>query len=423
MLFIFAISNHQNAEKYRTQMEIGYQRALNELSEYLSEIDTSLLKGSYASTPTMISETTAALIRSSFGAKGALSQLPVSDLELDNTFKFLSQLGDYSQYLNRRAAVSGALTDDEYQNLRSFLPILSGISQEVDNAAQAVTDANFFTGAANSEIKDAENSAGSIGFSDSIQSAESGIENYPTLIYDGPYSDHIMQMSARALENESGISPEQALDIAKKYCDNPSYVGDENSSIEQYCFANGNTSIGITKKGGLLCYMISYYEVGEPKISDSEAIRKAQSFLKSAGYDNMKESYYATYDGKCVINFAYTDSDITCYPDLIKVTVALDTGNIISADARGYLMNHYKRSLQNAVLTRDEAAARINTSLSILDSSLCIIPSSGKYEYFCYEFRCSDDNGREYLVYVDALTGEEDDILLLLYSDNGTLTK
>ena len=42
----------------------------------------------------------------------------------------------------------------------------------------------------------------------------------------------------------------------------------------------------------------------------------------------MKESYFSTNDGICTINFAYMEDDVVCYPDLIKVNVALDTGNV-----------------------------------------------------------------------------------------------
>lgn len=424
VLLIFAISNHQKSEQYRLQVEIGYQRALNELSEYVSEIDTTLSKGIYANTPTMLGQVTSSLIRSTSGAKNALCLLPISDLELDNTYKFFSQLGDYSLYLNKKVASGQRLTQEEYDSLSGFISLLSGISQEVDFALANISSAGYFTGNAENNLMQGNEDLNSLAFSDSLKSAETSMEEFPTLIYDGPFSDHIMQLSAKMLENESEITQEQAAERAKQYgLSNPQFVGTESSTIEQYCFTDGTAYIGISKKGGYLCYLISSAEVTQASISAEDAIKYASDYLNSIGINNMKENYYAISDGQCTINFVYTEDDITYYPDLIKATVALDSGKIIGIDARGYLTNHHKRENLVIELTQEQAMQSISPNLSVMSSKLCVIPSSGKNEFFCYEFHCSDKNGQEYLIYIDTQTGQEDNILLLLYSDDGTLTK
>lgn len=424
VLTIFAISNHQKSEQYRLQVEIGYQRALNELSEYVSEIDTTLSKGVYANTSTMLGQVTSSLVRSTSGAKNALSLLPVSDLELDNTYKFFSQLGDYSLYLNKKVASGQALTQEEYNSLSQFIALLSGISQEVEFAIGNISSAGYFTGSAENNLMQGNEDLNSLSFSDSLKSAETSMEEFPTLIYDGPFSDHIMQLNAKMLENESEITQDQASEISKKYgLANPQFVGTETSTIEQYCFSDGETYMGITKKGGYLCYLITSSEVAQTTISAQDAVKYASDYLNNLGIKNMKESYYATTEGQCTINFAYTENGITYYPDLIKVTVALDTGKVIGIDARGYLTNHHKRENLSVKLTQEQAMESISPNLSIMDSKLCVIPSSGKNEFFCYEFHCADNNGQEYLVYINTETGQENNILLLLYSDNGTLTK
>ena len=59
----------------------------------------------------------------------------------------------------------------------------------------------------------------------------------------------------------------------------------------------------------------------------------------------------------------------------------------------------------------------------ITSENLAIIPTEWKTEQYCYEFHCKTTNGQELLVYIDSVTGQEDNILILLYSDNGVLTK
>ena len=43
-------------------------------------------------------------------------------------------------------------------------------------------------------------------------------------------------------------------------------------------------------------------------------------------------------------------------------------------------------------------------------------------EKLCYELECEDDTGGTVLVYVNAMTGAEEEILLVLLTDGGVLT-
>ncbi len=110
------------------------------------------------------------------------------------------------------------------------------------------------------------------------------------------------------------------------------------------------------------------------------------------------------------------------YPDLIKVTVALDNGQITGYDARGYLTNHCWREGLEPALTQEEAARSVNELLTVNQSQLCLIPSAGLNEVLCWEFQCVSPENQNVLVYVNASTGAEEQILLLLLGENGQLT-
>ena len=59
-----------------------------------------------------------------------------------------------------------------------------------------------------------------------------------------------------------------------------------------------------------------------------------------------------------------------------------------------------------------------------MDTKMCVIPKEDGVETACYEIHCeSSETGEEVLIYVNSQTGAEENILLLLYSDGGTLTK
>jgi germination protein YpeB len=107
---------------------------------------------------------------------------------------------------------------------------------------------------------------------------------------------------------------------------------------------------------------------------------------------------------------------------LIKIGVALDNGEILSFDARGYITNHTTRQLGEPAISEDEARSKLSERLTAKKGKLCVIPSDGQNEIYCWEFEGQDQNGMNVLVYINAQTGKEERILLLQISENGILT-
>ena len=111
------ISGYRLAEHYRTNLEYTYVRAMDDLSDYLSNLETTLTKGLYANTAPQQYGITQKLARDSDGAKASLGQLPLSDVELDSVNKFVAQVGDYATYLSDRLAKGGKITPEEMDSL------------------------------------------------------------------------------------------------------------------------------------------------------------------------------------------------------------------------------------------------------------------------------------------------------------------
>ena len=86
-------------------------------------------------------------------------------------------------------------------------------------------------------------------------------------------------------------------------------------------------------------------------------------------------------------------------------------------------MNHSKREISEEKISPEEARKTVSDDLKIISEKACLIPLDTGKEACCYEFRCKDKKGQEVLVYIDKETGEERDILLLLYADDGVLTR
>lgn len=229
---------------------------------------------------------------------------------------------------------------------------------------------------------------------DGMTDTEESMVDYPTLVYDGPFADHLMNRSPKMIQGQPEVTRDSARATAAKYLgiDVSEVVdsADEGGAMPSYGFAAGNTSISITKNGGLLCYFRNPRDVGEAVMSQEDAVRTASSYLEKNGFTSMKESYYMTANGECVVNFAFVQDGVILYPDLIKVGVALDTGEILSFESRGFLMNHTKRDLPSPKYTFEDAKAVISPYLAILDYRKALIPMPSGKEELCYEFHCKD---------------------------------
>ncbi|NCB06245.1 MAG: germination protein YpeB, partial [Clostridia bacterium] len=108
------------------------------------------------------------------------------------------------------------------------------------------------------------------------------------------------------------------------------------------------------------------------------------------------------------------------YPDLVKLQLRMDTGEVVGMEAGNYLMNHHKRSSLTPTLTPEQALARVSDRLKPGTPRLCVIPYRDA-EQLCYEVGGTyQDN--QYLVYIDALTGEVTEILQILQTTDGVMS-
>ncbi len=433
-----AAVEYTRAQQYKHQLESSYMRSLGELSSYMASISTTLNKGIYAGTPTQLSTLSAQLWREAGSAKAALSSLPITQLELTNTYKFLSQVGDYAMTLSVRNAQGEAVTQGEMDNLTALLDYAGKMNQHISSLQQQISrgeltfDEIVQAAAQNQDGADTQQSPsdGTDGSQNdqllSFNEMEDSFTGYPKLIYDGPFSDHMLERQPLLTQGQPEISQEEAQNRAAGAtgisAGSLTFSGEENSNMASYCFSGENYDIGITKQGGYLAYLECAREIGDRALTNEQAVEKARAWLEGMGISSMKESYYESAGGVCTVNFAYTQEDVTCYTDLIKVGVALDNGQVVSVDARGYITNHHQREMAAPALTQQEALASVSSSLSAQGTGLALIPTAGLNEVLTYEFRCTSERGDNVLVYINAQTGEEEQILLLIETEDGVLT-
>ena len=422
---------YSKQREYRQASENSYNQAFYELVDYVQNVEVYLAKSLISTTPEHGAETLTNVWREANLAQSYLSMLPIESQELENTEKFLNQVSDYSYSLSRKNIYNESLSEDDLKNLEE----LHGYSVELENTLNQLSDdlnsGRFQWGELTKK--------GTVAFAqqvdniskESFSNLEENFHEYSGLIYDGAYSEHLIGTEKKGLTGDD-IEEDEAKSKVEEFIgkDNIKEIQSlgysENATIPSYDFSVQNNNdetinISISKKGGHIIYMNSNRDVNVESISQEEANEKGKKFLEAKGFSNMKETYFLKQEGIVTINYAYTQDDVIMYADLIKVKVALDNGEVLGIETTGYLNNHTQRDLSNIKITQDEARKTINQNLEIEAEGMAIIPTEWQTEILCYEFKGKVDD-REFLVYINAENGREEDILIITNTPNGTLT-
>lgn len=423
VVLVLLIKNIQLAfrsEEANIALENNYHRAIEDLSTSADNITNTLSKGIYCGTPQMLQKLSVKLWNDASNAKIALAQLPMEELSLENTYKFLSQVGNYALAVSKKAENGEELTTEEYQNLKTLYDYSKDFSKSMW-ALESLTESGEIV---ISDLK-IDQSAESPVITDGFKEFEEGFENYPSLIYDGPFSDHILEKDPAMLEGQSEVSEEDARKRAAQASnvnENSLEASDgEAGKMPSYVFNGDGVTVAITKQGGYISYMLKSREVASNSVSKNKAMNNAVDYLLNLGILNMKVTYYETYNNVMTINFASKQEDVLCYTDLIKVSVALDNGEILGYDARGYIVNHTLREFPEIEVSEKNAKSLISPLLTVKETQLALIPTDSTGEVLCHEFLCESSEGNKVLVYVGVVSGEEEDILILFESDGGVL--
>lgn len=420
----FAIMNMNMAATYKAQLENNYQQSLNELSETMDSIETNLTKSIYSNSDKMLFEISSDLYSECNEAKDALSRLPVAQMNLSSTYKFISQAGDYATYIAQKAASGEKISDEEHKNLSTLLNYANQLNDSIASMVSICNNGGRITA---SNVKN-KNNVIINSLTNDMTTAEKAFKDYPTLLYDGPFADAVLNRESKMLKNAESYSKDDAIDIAAYAMgcavDQVSFASEEDGNMPCYVFTYGQKTVGITKQGGYVAYMLYGGKITKSTITEKNAVNIAKNYLDKLGFDDMSETYYMTENNICIVNMAYTKGNVVYYSDLIKVGVSLNDGKVVSMEAEGYLTNHRERESFKTGKKAEELQKNISPYLNVLNVKNCVIPKDNGTEAMCYEFHCeSTETNEEVLIYVNAKTGAEEDILLLLYSDGGTLTK
>lgn len=368
--------------------------------------------------------------RQAESAGSNLGQLPLRHMALDKTSKFLSQLSDYCRYLTIKAGEGKPLTIEEMDNLNELCNSSIKLSNELGVLESSVNQGTVSW----QEIRDKGNKKLDEVSPDLVTKQFTKIEEtsieYPTLIYDGPFSETLLapkKLNIPGANVDYKKAEQIAIDfIGRDRVERAGSGAETQGAIETWGVnietkdGEGPFYVSVSKKGGKVISIISEGVPQKAGIDYKEAEERAKEFLEKKGYKDMEATYGQQDDGMVVLNFASTQDDVIIYPDLIKVKISLGSGNVMGFEAMNYLIAHKNRNIKEPKLSLEEARQLVNKNLEITSERLAIIPSKGGNEIMCYEFKGKFGN-QKFIVYINANTGKEENILKIMDMDNGTM--
>ena len=424
---ILAVNLYNKNVSYATVVENDSNQSLYEIVDRVQNTKIYLAKALISKDATHGLKTLSHVWREANLAMCYLVMLPIESQEIENTEKFLNQVSEYSYSLFNKNMNGEDLTDEDIAKIEE----LYNYSNDLSNTLTEMLD-ELNNGTLNWEDLKNNTEESNISQVNNFNIVEENFHEYTGLIYDGAYSEHLTNNERRGLTGED-ISEEQAKQVAEEFIGkekiketkNNGFV--ENGNIPVYRFeitTNEDKIIGISisKKGGHIVFMNYDRDITEENITEQEAIEKGKEYLSSKGFENMQETYTLRNSGFITVNYAYKQGDIIVYPDLIKVKIALDNGEIIGIESMGYLNNHYNREISKSVISKEDATKNISKNVQCEVKGLSIIPTEFNTEILCYEIK-GKVNDIEFLTYINAENGKEEDRLILINTENGTLTE
>ncbi|MBQ7455167.1 MAG: germination protein YpeB [Clostridia bacterium] len=394
-------------------LEDVYQGALlsglSQLERVRSGIDKALVTQDAAQLTRLLGQ----LAGDAAAAQASLSALPLSQAAMGDAVKLCGQVGDFAQTLLARP--ESELTAEDAATLEAMRRACDSLLSALREASGKMRAGGITLTASNVYLADAD------GVNRPLERAAEGID-YPTLIYDGPFSDAVSEGAPRGL-GEGEIDANEAVRVALAFsgAERAAVIQESGGSIPAYVVqagrADGTLTLAVTRQGGKVLWMFPESGGFETKYGLEDCKRAAQAFFAAQGYGEMRLTFWQMYGGTATLSYAAVQDGALLYPDLVKVQLRLDTLAVVGWEARHYLTSHTERAGLSPALSREEAESRVSPRLQIKSAQLCLIPVN-RGEALCWEFT-ADYGGQTYYVYIDAQTGRQRDIQRLVVTDSG----
>ncbi len=409
------------ANDYGTRLEAVYQKNFYDLVESVNNSEIKLSKLINSSTPSYQRKLLIEVSQNSTTAETSIASLPLSQSDINDNVRMINQISGYTSTLAEKLAKGGTMTSEELKTLQDIYDNILTMKQELNKFARKM-QANGYSILNNSLDLNSEDSD----FSTQLSHIHDVNIEYPTMIYDGPFSDSVVNAKIKGLTG-SKISKQEAQEVVSSHFKNVvsiDFEGDTKGRFDTYNFRIKNSDeemiyVQVSQIGGHILTASGSGKAGKETLLEEDASAIALDFAKANNIENPQIVWQDTIENDTYFNIAPMQGNVVLYPDLVKIKVDLTSGTVVGYDATTYFTNHTARSLESATASKDAARGKIPTSLTIVAERTVLAPLDYNREVLCYEFECVNSEDTFYF-YINASTGEEENILKVIKTDDGS---
>ena len=410
-----------DVSNYENQLENVYQKNLYDLVEGVNNAEIKLSKAINSNEKDFQKKMLAEVVKNAQLTESAISSLPITQNSLADSVKFINQLGGYSTVVMENLASEKELSIEEKKNLTNLHTSLVEMKGKLNEYMQKLQKGEVKITSDNIKLQDDSNS-----FTVSLSMVKDVSVEYPTMIYDGPFSDSETDYVVRGLRGEE-IDRETAYNSVVKCFKNVAEIedaGEINSNFQTINFNLMTTDehslfVQVSKIGGHILTVSGFHEGDvDNRVDVEEAKKIALDFAKANGIENVESVWNDVLGEEAYFNIAPVLDDIVLYPDLVKVKIDLATGTVIGYDATTYFINHIERNLKGEFISAELASQSLPEGFVYEKTRLCLAPLDYGREVVCHEFMCEKD-GDEYYFYVNAVSGKLENILKVISTNDG----
>lgn len=428
-------NEYRQAEEFQQATENQNQRAFRDLASQLDQLETDLSKGQVASTTNQKVLYLSQAASHSEAAMKDLAQIPAEESGLSYVGQFVNQVGDFARNAAQKVAIGTNLTSEEEKTLADVHDRVQTMNRQVQDLLVRVDTENLAwtnkpttmrqrlslgkaqVAEASAEGQDVQPSSVRAG----LDQLNASLQKLPPFSYTGEFAT-LSVAEPLGLPKEE-VTKDQALKTANDFLAkmgspgvNLEFVGVSSGPLGGYLWKQEDISLTVSKRGGVVTEFWNQRTLQERTLTADQAKSKAIMTLKSLGWALVPTSV-EDYGGYIRLEVIDEKDKVRHYPDKIRLTVALDNGQITAYDATPYYAYHHPRNLKSKI-SADQARTKLRSGFQIKETGLAVIPVLGNREILAYEFR-GMFQGEEYLVYVNAESGLEEKIQRIIKTPRG----
>lgn len=431
----WGFTEYRQAGQLEKVSQNQYQRSLRDFASQLDRLETDLAKGRVAATSSQKVLYLSQAGSISEAAIKDLSQLPAEENGLNYIGEFINRTGDFTRSLAHKISVGHTPTLEEDKTLNDVHERLLVVNQKVQDLVQRVDTEGLAwvdkrplwnrmigfwqTGTAEAAAEAADGPASSV--RSGLDQLNASLQKLPPFSYVGEYESRSVKEPLGLPKQE--VDKDTALKAAREFLgkvgypeSNLEFSGVSQGPLGVYIFKQGDIFMTVSKRGGKVLIYRDQREFSERGMNAQQAKEKVAQTLKTLGWDLVLTST-EDFGGYLALEYVSDQNGIRYYPDKVRITVALDKGQIIGYDATPFYAYHQNRNFTKK-LTLEQAQAKLRKGFQVKENRIAVIPVMGNREVMAYEFR-GMYQGEEYLVYINGENGIEEKIQRIIKTPRG----